>query len=112
MNKISKITEIDLEFVKNYLKIDYNDDDAFLETLIISAKSFIQSYLNKNFSDMILNNEEIPSEFTIACLALVSHWYEKREITNSSQTLDELPYIFSGILDMHRNWNAIGEENE
>ena len=94
-----KITELDLDTVKNYLRIDHNEDDSLLSLMIDAAKSYIQSYLNKKFDEF----EEIPDEFTIACLALIAHWYENREIqTNMS---NELSYIFSGILDMYRDWN-------
>jgi uncharacterized phage protein (predicted DNA packaging) len=96
-----KITEIDLDLVKEYLRIDHNDDDKMLSTMLIAAKSFIQSYLNKRFEEF----DELPDEFTIACLAIVSHWYEKREIQGDKNTGKELSYIFSGLLDLHRNWN-------
>jgi len=95
-----KITNLDLDFVKNYLRIDHTEDDALLLLMIDSAKNFIQSYLNIKFSEM----EEIPDEFTIAALALIAHWYENREIQTNVQ--GELKYIFSGILDMYRNWNV------
>lgn len=96
-----KITEIDLDLVKEYLRIDHNDDDEMLITMLTAAKSFIQSYLNKKFEDF----DELPNEFTIACLAIISHWYEKREIQSSKDSGKELSYIFSGLLDLHRNWN-------
>lgn len=94
-----KITELDLDTVKNYLRIDHNEDDSLLSLMIIAAKSYIQSYLNKKFEEF----EEIPDEFTIACLALIAHWYENREI--QTNTSNEVPYTFSGILDMYRDWN-------
>lgn len=96
-----KITEITINEVKEYLRIDHDDDDIMLTTMLYAAKSFIQSYLNRKFIEF----EEIPDEFTIACLALVSHWYEQREIQGTKDTGKEVPYIFSGILDLHRNWN-------
>lgn len=97
-----KITEINLEMVKDYLRIDHEDDDIMLTTMLFAAKSFIQSYLNQKFSDF----KELPDEFTIACLALVSHWYEKREIQGNKDDGKEMKYIFSGLLDLHRNWNS------
>jgi len=100
MNTGVKITDLDLDFVKNYLRIDHDEDDNLLSLMIVSAKNFIQSYLNIKFSEM----EEIPDEFTIAALALIAHWYENREIQTNIQ--GELKYIFSGILDIYRNWNA------
>lgn len=82
------------------MRIDHDDDDSLLETMLSAAQSFIQSYLKQKFTDF----EEIPSEFTIACLALVSHWYERREIQPEKVT-KELNYVFSGLLDIHRKWN-------
>lgn len=95
-----KVTEIDLEMVKNYLRIDFNDDDIFLNTLIASAKSFIQSYLKRKFTDF----EELPDEFTIACLAIVGHWYGNRSIqaVGTANSAQELKYMFGGLLDPYR----------
>lgn len=101
MNNGQKITEIDLNTVKEYLRIDHEDDDVMLNTFLFAAKSFIQSYLKKKFSEF----EEIPDEFTVACLAIVSHWYERRQIVGTKDDGKELAYLFSGLLDMHRTWN-------
>lgn len=100
-----KITDLTLQHVKDYLKIDYEDDDVLLQTMIVSAKSFIQNYLNKKFSEMIADGEEIPDEFTIACLAIIAHWYENRRVMGDKDTGKELSYIFSSLLDLHRSWN-------
>ncbi|MFB5197878.1 head-tail connector protein [Neobacillus sp. KR4-4] len=101
-----KVTEIDLAYVKDYLRIDFEDDDNMISTMLVASKSFIQSYLNRKFTDF----EEIPEEFTIAALALVAHWYEKRGIQSDKDTAKELSYVFSGLLDMHRNWNAVSTQ--
>jgi len=91
------ITELDLITIKNYLRIDGPEDDILIELMLTSAKSFIENYLNQKFVEMV----EVPSEFTIACLALISHWYEKRAVSNDKAS-KEILYSFSGILDMHR----------
>ena len=96
-----KITEINIDIVKDYLRLDHSEDDEFLGILLSSARSFIQSYLNLKFDDF----EEIPDELTIACLAIISHWYENRQVeVSNSKSLQELGYIFSGILDIYKNW--------
>ena len=96
--------EIDLEIVKNYLRIDFDDwdNDKILNIIIASAKSFVQSYLNWKFTDV----EEVPAEITIALLAIVEHWYKNRGVMAEDTTVNELPYVFSGILDMHRLSNV------
>ena len=95
------ITELDLETTKEYLRIDHSDDDQMISIMIESAKSYIQSYLDIKFSDF----GELPLEFTISALALISHWYENREIQADKNTANELSYVFKGLLDLHRKWN-------
>jgi len=95
-----KITDLDLNEVKNYLRVDHEDDDLLINTMLIASKSYIQSYLNKKFSEYV----EIPDEFTIACLSLISHWYERREIQSEKAASAEMSYVFSGLLNIHRNW--------
>ncbi|PFF30668.1 DNA-packaging protein [Bacillus cereus] len=92
-----KVTDIDLTFTKNYLRVEHTDDDQLIELIIVAAKSFIQSYLNKKFNEF----EELPDELTVPYLALASHWYERREV-QTDKSANELLYTFAGILDMHR----------
>lgn len=96
--------EVDLTVVKNYLRIDFDDpdNDKMLNIILTSAKSFVQTYLNWKFTDV----SEIPAEITIALLAIVEHWYKNRGVTSEDATVNELPYVFSGILDMHRVSNV------
>ena len=96
--------DINLEIVKNYLRIDFDDvdNDRMLNIILASAKSFVQTYLNWKFVDV----DEIPLEITIALLAIVEHWYKNRGVTSEDATVNELPYVFSGILDMHRLGNV------
>lgn len=96
--------EVDLTVVKNYLRIDFDDpdNDRMLNIILTSAKSFVQTYLNWKFTDV----SEIPAEITIALLAIVEHWYKNRGVTSEDATVNELPYVFSGILDMHRVSNV------
>ena len=96
--------DIDLKIVKNYLRIDFVDvdNDKMLTVILAAAKSFVQTYLNWKFVDV----EEVPLEITIALLAIVEHWYKNRGVTSEDATVNELPYVFSGILDMHRLGNV------
>lgn len=92
--------DIDLDLVKSYLRIDFEDwdNDKMLSILLTSAKSFVQNYLNWKFTEV----EEVPLEINIALLAIVEHWYKNRGVMAEETTVNELPYVFSGILDMHR----------
>lgn len=98
--EIKDFNSVDLPFIKEYLRIeeDYTDEDVFLRTCLAAGKSYIKNYLG--------DIEEIPTEATIALLALISHWYNLRSITNEGETKRELPYVFEGLLSQSREWKA------
>ena len=47
--------DLNIEFVKQYLKVDFPDDDLLIDTIIKGAKSYIISYtgLKKDEADKI-----------------------------------------------------------
>lgn len=100
----TKPQDINVKLVKDYMRIDFDDDDndKMIDLFLTSAKSFTQSYLKKRFEDM----EDIPSEINIAVLAITEHWYKNRGVMSEDATQKELPYVFSGILDMHRDYGV------
>lgn len=93
-----KIYEIDVNTVKQFMKIDYDDDDQIISNMIVSAKSYIQALLGTSFD---VNSEDIPTEFTIACLSLIAHWYENRAVMGDKNVGKELKYMFKDLIDMH-----------
>lgn len=96
-----KITDeaFNISLVKNYLRVDHNEDDTLIQLMIDSAKSYIQNYLNQPFETF----EDIPVEFTLAALNLVSQWYENRAVS-SEKAAHEYLYSFTGLLDIQRKW--------
>ena len=40
-------TPIDLAFIKDYLKVDFNDEDAIIESMINAAVSFVEKYTGR-----------------------------------------------------------------
>lgn len=97
-----KVEDIDLEIAKQHLKVDYDDDDLLIQNSVYAAQSYLQTYLGYKFEDF----DETPQEFTIACLGLIAFWYDQRSITSEKNAHQDLKHMFSGILDMHRNWNG------
>lgn len=92
-----KVTELDLTTVKQHLVVEYNEDDALIQQYLDGAKSYIQSYLNRSFEEF----DELPEEFTLAALQIISHWYENRSAITETN-MEILPYSFNMILDSHR----------
>lgn len=97
--------DIDIDFVKNYLRVDYDDDDALIQTIMVTAESFLMSYLDLDIEDIIEDYGCIPEPFVISYLAIISHWYDRREVQSHTNTEKELSYIFHGVLGLYRKWN-------
>ncbi len=65
---------VTLEEAKQHLRVDINDDDGYILTLIAAAEKFIQDATGKTF------DSTNPLAKTVVLL-LVGDLYEKRELT-------------------------------
>ena len=68
-----------LEKIKEYLKIDSNDEDTTVQTLITSAELYL-----KNAGVIEDYQNEL---YDLAIKMLVLHWYENREIVGNSKKM-------------------------
>lgn len=117
-NKLQEIVnstqpqDLTMEDLKDYMRVDFDDadNDRFINTILIAAKSFVQTYLGWTFAEW--TDGEVPAEITIATLAISEHWYKNRGVLSEDTSKEELPFVFSGILDMHRNWKVALVQNE
>lgn len=71
-----KVSEITVELVKQYCRIDTSDDDALLALILPAATNFCKSYTG-------LSNEEMDEyeDMTLAVLAFCGEMYEVRQVT-------------------------------
>lgn len=92
-----KMSEVTLDFVKNYLRVDGDEDDVLLSAYLTAGIEYIKSYTG---NDDIDSHEEV----TIALLCIIADAYEVRQFTTS--TTDISPVV-EGILNIHCN-NLIG----
>lgn len=88
-----KVSELTLDVIKQYLRIDNNDDDILLDALKSSAIMFAKSYMGCTEADL----ERYP-DVTIVVLSLISDSYEVRQFTTSTVTTNP---IMQGVLDLH-----------
>ena len=88
-----KVSELTLDTIKQYLRIDGNDDDMILNMLLDSSIQYCTSYMGCNKEDL-----EKYDDVTIVVLALISDSYEVRQFTTSTVTLNP---IMQGVLDLH-----------
>ena len=71
-----KLSEIDVEFVKEYLRQDGNEDDKLIEAILEGAKDYIVKYTGQNLEQL-----EDSEDLTIAVLVLVAEFYDNRTIS-------------------------------
>ena len=75
---------------KNYARIDYDDDDELIETLIEASKCYVQESTGKNYDE---NN----SLYVLLIKILTLHFYENRQAI-SSNSVNEVPYSITNLL--------------
>lgn len=88
-----KVSEIDLDYLVDYLKLDDPDDDdrKFIQTCLDAARSYVRSQTS-------LDDERIDTyeDITIAVLVLVQDMYDNRRMyvdkTNVNKVVDTIIY--------------------
>lgn len=97
-----KVSELTLNTIKQYLRIDGNDDDVLLQMLLDASVQYCTSYLGCDKQAL-----EKYEDVTIVILSLISDSYEVRQFTTSTITLN--PFM-QGVLDLHCG-NFLGVED-
>lgn len=70
---------ITLEEVKQYARIDIDDDDKLLETMIASAEEYLKNATGKEYPETDEDGNKINYELEkIYLQLLIAHWYEQR----------------------------------
>lgn len=88
-----KVSELTLDIIKKYLRVDGNDDDILLNMLLASSIQYCTSYMGCTKEDL-----DKYADVTIVVLALIADSYEVRQFTTSTITLNPL---MQGVLDLH-----------
>lgn len=71
-----KLSEIDVPFVKEYLRQDGDEDDKLIEAILEGAKDYIVKYTGQSLEQL-----EDSEDLTIAVLVLVAEFYDNRTIS-------------------------------
>lgn len=98
-----KVSELTLDVIKQYLRIDGNDDDILLNALLPAAIQYCTSYMGCTKKEL-----DEYEDVTIVVLSLISDSYEVRQFTTSTVTLNP---VMQGVLDLHCS-NFLGGDLE
>jgi uncharacterized phage protein (predicted DNA packaging) len=80
---------VSLDEVKNWLRVDFTDDDALLSTLISAAEEYL-----KNATGIEYNAQNHLAK--LFCMTLIADWYENRELVGRAS--DQVRLIIQSIL--------------
>lgn len=95
-----------LEYVKGYLRVDFNEDDEFINNLLYTAEAYLYDFTDKVFENSELYNDLFLESGVFAniynkleekkaityMLAMVNELYEKRELSAEKATKTHLIY--------------------
>ncbi|WMT19151.1 head-tail connector protein [Parageobacillus toebii] len=80
---------VSLDEVKNWLRIDFSEDDALLTTLISAAEEYL-----KNATGITYDSANHLAK--LFCMTLIADWYENREMIGKAT--DQTRPIIQSIL--------------
>lgn len=96
--------QITVEEVKNYLKVENDEDDNLISSLIIAAMQYCEVFLGRPITEGKMTDEnrwEVPEPVRIAIYMLVAHWYENRGVM-ADKLSGEIAYSVSALLWPYR----------
>lgn len=87
------ISEVTMQDIKDYARIDYDDDDTNIELIMLAVKAYIRGYTG-------LSNESMDSkeDLTIAFMVLCNEMYSQRQYTVEN---DKVNRVVKSILDLY-----------
>lgn len=71
---------VTVDEVKAHLRIEDDDEDEYIESLIQQAQAVAEDYCRVSFADM----DTVAQPVRLAVLLFVSHYYENRDIAERS----------------------------
>lgn len=72
-----------LEEAKNYLRVEYEDDDAFIEEIIKVAESYMRDGISD--FDEKMKNEDFKLKARLCMRALIQNMYDERYLLSYRQ---------------------------
>ena len=86
-------SKLNIDILKEYLRLDSDDDNKLLEMILIASKEFVKSYTGLDETAL-----ESIEEITVAILALSAEMYDNRQFTVDK---DNINPVIKTILGMH-----------
>ena len=91
-----KFTEAKIENIKQYCRVEHDDENSLFQIILMGAKSHIRTYTG-------LEDEKLDelSDVTIALFVIASEMYENRIGTNTGNKNNKFNELLDRILGSH-----------
>lgn len=87
------ISEITIQDLKDYTRVDHSDDDYLFESILLASKAYIKSY-----TGLTLEQMDEKEDLSIALFVLAVELYENRTFSVRDEKVN---VVIKSILDMH-----------
>lgn len=91
-----KLADIDLSTVKQYLRVDDDDDDKLIEIMFQSAKAFVSDYTGQTLAD--LGEYE---DVVLVVLSIVGEMYDNRTVSVNDKLNVRVNELVSQLIGRH-----------
>ena len=81
---------MEIKEIKGYLRVDFEEDDILLQTLIYAAEEYLlNAGIKKDYSKSL---------YKLAISLLVKHWYDNRDSVAIGSATKKLEFSLNSIL--------------
>lgn len=91
-----KLSEMDLDFAKEYLRQDNSDDDQLIELLLDASKNYVV-----NYTGLSLEQLEQHEDVCIAVLVLIAEFYDNRTVSINDKLNLRMNTMLESLLGRH-----------
>ena len=89
---------VTVDEVKTHLRIQYDEEDAYLTSLIAQTQAAAEDYCRTQFPD------PAPEPVRLAVLLMVGFYYENRDIPDIKYPLHRVHFVSFSLAILRRIW--------
>lgn len=99
---------LSLDDVKNFIRVDYDDDDNLINLLIDNAEIYLKDAIDDY--DSKIKNERFQNKARLAMLVLISNWYDNRDFAEFKVD-EKVRYTIHSLIQQMKH-GYYGDNNE
>lgn len=96
---------VTLEQAKDHLRVDFTDDDIYIEDLIDVAETSIENEIGSTLASNLVESV-LPKPLYKAILLLIGHLYNSREPVITGVGVTKVPYTLEYLIAPYKSWTC------